>query len=307
MNVCHGHVCFLVVIFSYRVIQKSSLQKTSSKKSIAGYVGGLTPPAPSTQDTFFPHRVPGKGGRSPWRSRWRSRRRRRRRRRRDRCVIPSEALPVHQWCFAGPLGWVAGWVGLGRFSRMPWGFAKGICQQISLFFFFKVCSGDLPHKEFFWIEREKMHDLNQTCQIEKKSGQWLVACKTHQSFLLLLDFCFTSFISLKKFDLLEGDFSRNLKKQQVGTPWTKNNSPPKNINVWIIWKFPTFFCCFFRSFFVVVIFVTKKSQSDAWNSARNGGLPCGACYEAPHETGGQKAHRFEFFFMRLISMKFIGI
>ena len=39
--------------------------KTSSKKSLAGDVGFLTPPAPSTQDTFFPHRAPGKGGRSP--------------------------------------------------------------------------------------------------------------------------------------------------------------------------------------------------------------------------------------------------
>ena len=116
--------------------------KTSSKKNIAGDVGSLTPPAPSTQDTFFPHRAPGKGGRSPWRSR-------RRRRRRDRCVIPSEALPVRQWCFAGPLSWVAGWVGLGRFSRMPWGLPRGSANKFP-FFFKGLFRRSANVRSFFW-------------------------------------------------------------------------------------------------------------------------------------------------------------
>ena len=87
-----------------------------------------------------------------------------------------------------------------------------------------------------------------------------MACKTHQSFLLLLDFCFTSFIYfVEKIRLVGGRFFTEPKK---AAGWHSLNqkqlAPKKNINVWIIWKFPTFFCCFFRSFFVVVIFVTKK-------------------------------------------------
>ena len=140
----------------------------------------------------------------------------------------------------------------------------------------------------------------------KKSGQWLVACKTRQSFLFLLDFCFTSFISLKKFDFLEGDFSRNQKAAGWHSLKQKQLAPKKH--QCLEDESSPLFCCLFRHFVVVVvgIFVTKKSKPDAWNPAGMGDI-CGACYEAPHETGGQKNNRFEFFFMRLISMKFIGI
>ena len=95
----------------------------------------------------------------------------------DADTTDASSLRKRYLCISGALlvpwvGLLGGWVWVdfpGCLGDLP----RGSANKFP-FFFLRFVPEICHHKEFFWIEREKMHDLNQKCQIEKK--KWAMAC-----------------------------------------------------------------------------------------------------------------------------------